>query len=176
MLKCFYPLRQETPGRLSVLRSVFPWILLLFFLGPGPALPPLVPISHPRSSFSSLEVYPLNFDEILSDPDLGSGTFSILRRTWTQECGVPRMTDVEEIFAFGTVHPALPAQLELLPEEYRHEPVVLIHSTEPLSLGEEQGDSWTAPDEIRCGEAVYRVFQVRPWQAYGFWKAWAVRI
>ena len=118
----------------------------------------------------------MNFDEILSDPDLGAGTFSILRRTWTQECGVPRTTGVEEIFAFGTVHPALPAQLELLPEEYRHEPVVLIHSTEPLSLGEEQGDSWTAPDEIRCGEAVYRVFQVRPWQAYGFWKAWAVRI
>ena len=147
-----------------------------FFLGPGPALPPLVPFSRPRSSFSSLEVYPLNFDEILSDPDLGSGTFSILRRTWTQECGVPRMTGVEEIFAFGTVHPALPAQLELLPEEYRHEPVVLIHSTEPLSLGEEQGDSWTAPDEILCGDAVYRVFQVRPWQAYGFWKAWAVRI
>jgi hypothetical protein len=118
MLKCFSPLRQETPSRFSVLHPVFFLAPSRISLDPGPALPPLVPFSHLRSSFSSLEVYPLNFDEILSDPDLGSGTFSILRRTWTQECGVPRITGVEEIFAFGTVHPALPAQLELLPEAF----------------------------------------------------------
>ena len=118
----------------------------------------------------------MNFDEILSDPDLGAETFSILRHTWTQECGVPRMTGVEEIFAFGTVHPALPAQLELLPEEYRHEPVVLIHSTEPLSLGKQDGEVWIAPDEIRWEEKLYRVFQLRPWEVYGFWTGWAVEI
>lgn len=118
----------------------------------------------------------LNFDSVLSDPEMGAGEFTILRKTWTQENGVPRMVDLEEIHAFGIVHPADPTRMDLLPEESRHEPVVLIHSTEALSLGELAGDTWTAPDEIRFGDRAYRVFQIRPWQAYGFWKGWAVQI
>ncbi len=118
----------------------------------------------------------MSIDHILSDPDLGTADFTILRKTWTQESGVPQLIDLEEIFAFGIIHPADPARLDLLPEESRHAPIVLIHSTEPLRLGDQRGDTWTAPDEIRCGDRVYRVFQVRPWQASGFWKAWAVEI
>ena len=112
----------------------------------------------------------------LSDPELGAVEFSIVRKTWTQISGVPTLVDLQEIFAGGIIHPADPARLDILPEETRHEPIVLIHSLEPLSLGAQDGDTWTAPDEIHCGDRVYRVFQVRPWQAFGFWKGWAVQI
>ena len=114
--------------------------------------------------------------EILSDAGMGGEKFVILRKTWTQESGVPQMVDIEEIHAWGIFHPADPARLDLLPEESRHDPIWLIHSTEPLSLGEQGGDVWTAPDEIHRGSEVYRVFQIRPCQAFGFWKAWAVRV
>lgn len=115
-------------------------------------------------------------DSLFTDPELGSAEFSILRKTWTGEYGVPVLTDLEEIFARGIIHPADPTRLDLLPEESRHDPIVLIHSTEPLSLGSQDGESWTSPDEIRWGTRVFRVFQVRPWQAFGFWKGWAVEI
>ena len=115
-------------------------------------------------------------EQIFTDADLGAAEFSIVRKTWTVESGVPELIDLEEIFACGIIHPADPARLDLLPEDSRHDPIVLIHSTEPLSLGEQDGDTWTSPDEIQCGEKTYRVFQVRPWQAFGFWKGWAVEI
>ncbi len=113
---------------------------------------------------------------ILSDPYLGCTEFSILRKTWSQESGVPQLIDLEEIFASGIIHPADPTRLDLLPEESRHDPIILIHSTEALSLGEQNGDIWTSPDEIHWGNRVFRVFQIRPWQAFGFWKGWAVEI
>ena len=118
----------------------------------------------------------MRMETLLSDPDLGAVEFSIVRKTWTSESGVPVLTDVEEIFTHGILHPADPARLDLLPEESRHEPIILVHSAEPLSLGQQAGDAWTSPDEIRCGGRVFRVFQVRPWQAFGFWKGWAVEI
>ena len=118
----------------------------------------------------------MSFDPLLTDPEMGASSFSILRKTWAEEDGVPRLIDLEEIYAFGTLHPADPTRLDLLPEESRHDPIVLIHATEPLSLGEQHGNVWTAPDEIHWDDKVYRVFQVRPWQAFGFWKAWAVEI
>ena len=73
--------------------------------------------------------------EILSDAGMGGEKFVILRKTWTQESGVPQMVDIEEIHAWGIFHPADPARLDLLPEESHHDPIWLIHSTEPLSLG-----------------------------------------
>ena len=115
-------------------------------------------------------------DPFLSDPDLGGTEFLILRKTWTQRSGVPELVDIERIFAAGIIHPASPDALSRTPEESRHEPVYLIHSTEPLSLGEAGDDVWTAPDEIVWGGKNYRVIQVRDWPAYGFWKAHAVRI
>ena len=118
----------------------------------------------------------MNMNSLLSDPEMNGTEFTIVRRTWTQESGVPLQIDVSEIIACGTIHPADPTRLDLLPEESRHEPIVLIHSTEPLSLGSRNDEAWTAPDEVHCGGRIYRVFQVRPWQAFGFWKAWAVQI
>ena len=118
----------------------------------------------------------MQINSILSDPELGGLSFSIVRKTWTAESGVPRLIGLEELFAQGTVHPADPTRLDLLPEESRHAPIVLIHSTEPLSLGKQDGEIWTSPDEIHVGGLAFRVFQVRPWQAFGFWKAWAVQI
>ena len=115
-------------------------------------------------------------EQIFTDADLGAAEFSIVRKTWTVESGVPELIDLEEIFACGIIHPADPARLDLLPEESRHDPIVLIHSTEPLSLGERADDSWTSPDEILCQGHAYRVLQVREWQSHGFWKAWAVRL
>lgn len=118
----------------------------------------------------------MTIDPVFTDPELGTVEFSIVRRTWFLDGGVPRMTNIEEIFACGILHPADPTRLDLLPEERRHDPIVLIHSTEPLSLGEQDGDTWTSPDEIHFRNKTYRVFQIRPWQAFGFWKAWAVQV
>ena len=116
------------------------------------------------------------FDPACLDPDLGAAEFTILRKTWNSRSGVPQLIDLEIIHAGGIVHPADPVRLDLLPEESRHEPVILIHSTEPLSLGKQDGEVWIAPDEIRWEEKLYRVFQLRPWEVYGFWKGWAVEI
>ena len=118
----------------------------------------------------------MNTADVLLDPEMGAAGFSILRKTWTRESGVPVLVDLEEVFTWGTVHPADPAVLELLPEESRHDPVVLVHSTEPLSLGEADGEYWTSPDEILWEGRSYRVFKVRSWQAFGFWKGWAVQL
>ena len=116
------------------------------------------------------------FDSVARDADLGGTEFSIHRKTWSYISGDPELIDLEIVYAWGTLHPADPTRLDLLPEESRHDPIVLIHSTEPLSLGVQDGDVWTSPDEIHWEDKVYRVFQIRPWQAYGFWKAWAVEI
>ena len=116
------------------------------------------------------------FSSLFSDPEMGGVDFIIRRQTWTRESGVPVLVDLQEIYAAGTLHPASPDALNLFPEEYRHEPLFLIHSTEPLSLGERADDSWTSPDEILCQGRAYRVLQVREWQSHGFWKAWAVRL
>ncbi len=118
----------------------------------------------------------MNLRLLLSDPDLGGGAFTILRKTWTRENGMPVMTDLETVHAAGILHPATPDSLSLLPEEYRHEPLFLIHSTEPLSLGESDGEFWTGPDEIFWQDRLYRVVQLRDWQSFGFWKAWAIRL
>ena len=118
----------------------------------------------------------MNLESLLSDPELGGAEFIILRKTWTQQAGVPELTDIERIFTFGTVHPAAPDALGRSPEESRHEPLYLIHAAEPLSLGEPGGDTWTAPDELIIGDGAYRVIQVRGWPVNGFWKAWAVKI
>ena len=115
-------------------------------------------------------------DPTLSDPDLGGTEFLILRKTWTQQSGVPELVDIQRIFTVGIIHPASPDALSRTPEESRHEPVYLIHSTEPLSLGEAGDNVWTAPDEIDWNGNFYRVVQVREWQAFGFWKALAVRV
>ena len=118
----------------------------------------------------------MELKDLLSDPDLGAAQFSIVRKTWSHESGLPQLIDSEEIHAGGTVHPADPSRLDLLPEESRHKDIVLIHSTEPLSLGDQEGGVWVSPDEIHFDSKVYRVFQVRPWQAFGFWKGWAVEV
>ena len=118
----------------------------------------------------------MDFDSILADPEMGGTDFIILRRVWTQESGVPELIDLERIFSYGTIPPASSEDLERTPEESVYEPVYLIHSAEPLCLGEEDGDTWTAPDEISDGENTYRVFQGRDWPSHGFWKAWAVQI
>lgn len=118
----------------------------------------------------------MNIDSVLTDPELGAAEFTILRKTWTGDYGIPQLIDLEEIHAAGIIHPADPTRLDLLPEESRHEPIVLIHSTEPLSLGSGDSETWTAPDEILWESRTFRVFQIRPWQAYGFWKGWAVEI
>ena len=107
---------------------------------------------------------------------MGAEAFTIVRKTWSMEDGVPQLVDLEEIVSWGIVHPADPTRMDLLPEENRHDPILLIHAAEPLSLGETRGDLWVGPDEIHLGNRVFRVFQVRPWQAYGFWKGWAVEI
>ena len=65
--------------------------------------------------------------------------------------------------------------LELLPEEYRHETVLIFHSPVSLSLGVRLDDmTFTAPDRILFRFQTYLVISVRDWSSFGFCKALAV--
>ena len=110
------------------------------------------------------------------DPELDCGPLTILRKTWSTENGEPAQVGTARIVARGTVHPAEASDIRLMPEEFRHEPLYLIHINEEVSPGEMDGDTWTTPDEILQGAQRYQMIRTEPWKSYGFWKVWAVRI
>ena len=111
----------------------------------------------------------------IMDQEMGGSPFSILRRHFCRENGVPVLKREEVIQACGTIHPAAAADLQLFPEEYRSETVIHIHSAVRLSTGSSADLlHYTAPDLILLGGRKYLVFSVKDWSAFGFCKAFAV--
>ena len=109
------------------------------------------------------------------DQEMGGSPFSVLRRVYLRSAGVPVPESEETISAYGTVHPVSPADLALFPEEYRSQAVIHIHTSVPLSLGENRDDMrYTASDLILWNGRRYLVFSVRDWSAFGFCRAFAV--
>ena len=117
----------------------------------------------------------IQITDAITDSDLGGTPFTVVRRTYRKSGGeaVPEREDRYE--TFGTVHPAKLSDLQLLPEEYRNETVLHIHSPVSLSLGGPLDDlHFTAPDLVICRLCTYLVISVRSWMDFGFCRAFAV--
>ena len=66
--------------------------------------------------------------------------------------------------------------VQLLPEEDRHETVIVIYTDFALSLGTNEGVTYTGPDRIHYGGQVWRVVRVRDWSAFGYYQGYAVLV
>ena len=113
----------------------------------------------------------------LSDPELGSTSFTVERNTYTRSREGTASRAAEER-ASGCIHPGTAEARELLPEEERHETFIVVYTDYPLSTGvpEDAGASFAGADRIRWNGQAWRVVKVRNWQEFGYVQAWAVRI
>lgn len=113
--------------------------------------------------------------DAITSEELGGAPFVILRSFFRQEGGEKALVHEDTYETFGTVHPAPPKELELLPEEYRSQQVLLIHSPVQLSLGLRlSATEFSTPDRILFHHQMYLVISVRDWSAFGFFRALAV--
>ena len=114
-------------------------------------------------------------DSVITDEELGAVPFVVIRRTWRQSQGEKELIDETQYETVGTVHPASPEELQLLPEEYRSEQILIFHSPVPISLGGPLTETtFTAPDRILYRFRQYLAVSVRDWTAFGFCRALAV--
>lgn len=109
------------------------------------------------------------------DPELGRTSFTVTRPVYTRtSSGVTEQAATSS--ALGTIHPAAPEELQLLPEEERNETCIVIHTDFALSLGQDSGKRYTGPDRITWNGKDWRVVSVRDWSLFGYFKALAVRL
>ena len=75
----------------------------------------------------------MNLTPVLVDPELGFTAFAVQRTSYRRESGasVPSM---QTLPASGCIHPGTPEQLQLLPDEDRHEEFIAVYTDFPLSL------------------------------------------
>lgn len=118
---------------------------------------------------------PTEMPDVFLDPELGMTAFTVTRPVYTR---TPSGTTMQAATssALGTVHPAAPEELQLLPEEERSETAVVIHTGFALSAGEDRGKRFTGPDRITWNGKDWRVVSVRDWSLFGYFKALAVRL
>ena len=117
----------------------------------------------------------MDITSAIFDPELGMSSFTVTRPVYTRmPSGVTEQETVTT--AMGTIHPAPPETLELLPEEERHETHIVIHTDFALSLGEDSGKRYTGPDRIGWNGHIWRVVQVRDWSMFGYYRAIAVML
>lgn len=118
----------------------------------------------------------IQITDAITDSELGGTPFTVIRRTYRKSGGETVLESEERYETFGTVHPAKLSDLQLLPEEYRHETVLHIHSPVKLSLGGPLDDlRFTAPDRIIYRLQTWQVISVRDWTEFGFCRAFAVQ-
>lgn len=108
---------------------------------------------------------------LLNDPELGGGqAFEIHRR----ERNRVNDTDVvTKIPASGNIQPASPEDLNQLPEADRTKAILVFRSKTPMQLGSDDGETYTAKDELHYAGKVYNVLQVDNWGAWGMYFAYA---
>ena len=107
------------------------------------------------------------------DPEMGYTNFTVSRITYTRTASSPS-SSTQTIAATGSIHPGTPEMIQLLPEEDRNEEFISIHTDFVLSLGKDNGSTYTAPDRITWDSRTWRVVRVRNWSMFGFVKALAV--
>ena len=117
----------------------------------------------------------MNVTDAIFDPELGMTAFSVSRPVYTRTpAGVTEQEAVSS--ALGTIHPAAAEEVQLLPEEHRHETAIVIHTDFALSTGKDRGKSYDGPDRISWNGNNYRVVAVREWSAFNYYRALAVML
>lgn len=115
----------------------------------------------------------MNFDDMLTDPELGGVEFLLERITLTVDDTGKAVRSAVERTVRGAILPATDRQLERMPEGDRGSEVVAVYVQELLTAG----TSELAPDEINRNGRTYRVRQVQDWMATaGYCMALAVSV
>ena len=113
---------------------------------------------------------------MIVEEDLGFTAFSVLRTTYRRQNGSSVPSD-QTLPASGCIHPGTPEQLQLLPEEDRHEEFIAVYTDFPLSLGtNDGGETYSAPDRIQWKGESWRLASLRDWSAFGYVQALAVKL
>lgn len=111
---------------------------------------------------------------LLDDPDLGGGVaFTVIRQSRILSLVSDVSVTTESIQATGNIQPAQPEDLQQLPEEQRHETVIVIRSTFNFRLASEEDGVQYLPDEVEYNGNRWKVTRVDQWAAWGFTTAWA---
>ena len=118
----------------------------------------------------------MDITSILSDPDLGGTTFTVIRRVFRADSGTSTQIAESTSTATGCIHPGSAETLSQLPEEDRREEFIVIYTTFALSLGSSEGITFTAPDRILWNSRAWRLVRVKPWNPFGFVQAFAVLV
>ncbi len=95
----------------------------------------------------------MNLTPVLMDPELGFTAFAVQRTSYRRESGAS-VPSVQTLPASGCIHPGTPEQLQLLPEEDRHEEFIAVYTDFPLSLGTNDGGRNlhnSGPDQVERG-------------------------
>ena len=117
----------------------------------------------------------MNVNSAFLDQELGATAFDVKRITYYPNSSTSPSV-VTSTGVMGSIHPAAPEMLELLPEEERNEEYIYIHTEFALQLGKFNGETTTAPDRIIWNEKTWRVVRIRDWSSFGFYEALAVRM
>ena len=115
----------------------------------------------------------MNVTSAFLDPEMGATSFSVQRITYYRNA-TPQSSTSTTTGVMGSIHPASPEQLEALPEEDRNEQYIYIHTEFALSLGDDHGDYYIAPDRIIWNGKTWRVVRIRDWSSFGFCNALAI--
>ena len=109
-------------------------------------------------------------------PELGAVSFTVERSIRKRDQGETVLLARSTSTAMGCIHPGTPETLSQLPEEDRHEEHIVIYTDYPLSLGQNDGLTFTVPDRIHWKNACWRVVRVKDWLSLGYVQALAVRV
>lgn len=116
---------------------------------------------------------PLDLSEIVEDPDL-SQTWMLLRSTGEFVAGGFQSTTTQIPFS-GIAEPASDAELQMIPEGDRVTQAFTFISTQPMYTTR-AGDQAGVSDKILFQGSTYRLMNVGPWQAHGFYSALGLRM
>lgn len=117
----------------------------------------------------------MNVNSAFLDPDLGATVFDVKRITYHPNSSVPPDVQIFTGVA-GSIHPAPPEMLELLPEEERFEESIYIHTEFAVQMGKNNGETLIAPDRILWNGESWRVVRIRDWSSFGFYAALAQKM
>ena len=117
----------------------------------------------------------MNVNSAFLDQEMGATAFDVKRITYYPNSSTSP-TIATSTGVMGSINPATPEMLELLPEEERSERYIYVHTEFALQLGKFNGETTIAPDRIVWGGETWRVVRIRDWSTFGFYEALAVRM
>ncbi len=112
--------------------------------------------------------------ELLTDPDLGGGvSFIVYRTTHKRSYGHVEEAQTTTYTAAGNLQPAGSVDLQSMADEDRKNEFLVIRSTFDFQTGQDNGETFTAADEVAALGRMWRVTRVEPWSPWGFCVAYA---